>query len=240
LYAPDGKLIKAEKFKTYGLTQRSFAVKKDGMTGTYTLIIMLKNPWLWTLQYLPFKLDAGKHALSVVSRYDRMLADKFCFAPMGKFNPVSGEEPPREAIFIEAESGNIPDNYLVLSEKSASGGKAIRKLKGKTPVNYEFEVSESGDYCFYSKIFKGAADLLQISVDGGKPVVCSQTHDMTANSFTSWALSSSLGEKSIIPTWRYGRTKYNSSPIFNSMALKPSPAFANAVKYVKDNKRESE
>lgn len=227
LYAPDGKLVKADSFSTYGMNQYKFAVPRDGQRGIYTLIISLKNPWLWTIEHLPFELKAGRHSLKVRTRYDRMLIDSFCFAPVGKFNPNA-----KDAVLVEAESAELDKNYIKLNAPYARGKAAVRKVSGKTPLAYSFDIPKDGTYLFYGRVFKGAPDLIEITVDKGKPVICSQTHDMTRNSYTCWLLSSSLGKDSIIPTWGTEKTSYSGVTVFNSKKLKPSPAFFNAVKFL--------
>jgi len=227
LYAPDGKLLKADSFSTYGMNQYKFAVPRDGKRGIYTLIISVKKPWRWTIEHLPFELKAGKHSLKLRTRYDRMLIDALCFALVGKFNPNA-----KGAVFLEAENTKHDKNYIKLSDHFASGKIAVRKITGKTSLEYIFDIPKTGTYLFYARVFKGAPDLMEIKVDKGKSVICSQTHDMTRNSYTCWLLSSSLGQDSIIPTWGTGKTSYSGVTIFNSKKLKPSPAFSNAEKYL--------
>jgi hypothetical protein len=231
LYAPDGKLLKADSFSTFGMNKYKFSVPKDGQRGIYTLIVTIKNPWRWTIEYLPFKLKAGKHTLKVTPRYDRLLVDTLCFTRNGKFNPKSDKN-----VFIEAETGTSESKYEKFSNRYAREKAAVRKLTGKKPLVYNFSIPEAGTWYLHARLYKGAPDLMEVSVDNGKPVYCRQTHDMTSNSYTCWLLSSSLGVKSIVPTWVTGRTSYSGVPIFDSNNLKPSPAFANAVKYL--NKHE--
>ncbi len=226
LYAPNGKLLKADHFSTFGMNQYKFKIPKDGQRGVYTLLVSIRNPWRWTIEDLPFKLKAGKHTLKVAPRYDRLLVDTLCFAPTGKFDPDSPAN-----IMIEAESGK-GQGYEKHKNPSARGKYAVRKISGNQPLSYTFNIPKDGTWYLYGRLYKGAPDLMEVTVDNLKPVYCRQTHDMTSNSYTSWLLNSSLGEKSIIPTWGQGNSAYRKIPMFYSRQLKPSPAFANAAEYL--------
>lgn len=231
LYAPDGKLVQTDSFTTHGMNQYKFKVPSDGQRGIYTLMIVMKNPWRWTLNYLPFKLAAGRHTLTVSPSFSRILADRFCFAPAGKFNPDSASN-----IMIEAESSNIDQGYTKVHNRYASGSTAVGKTNGKGPLVYTFNIPKTGTYLFYAGIFKSAPkNSLDIAVDGGKKFDCSQTHDMTSNPYICWLLNCSLGADAIIPTWGKSTSSFSTAPVLGLKSFDSFPAFDNAVKYFKEH-----
>ncbi len=226
LYAPDGKLLKTDSFTTHGMNQYKFDVPADGQRGIYTLVVVLKNPWHWTLDYLPLQLTAGRHVLEVEPRFNQVALDRFCFAPAGKFDPNSAAN-----IMIEAESAPLPQGYVREDNRYASGTAAVRKAGAKRPLVYEFKVPKTGTYLFRAGIYRGATkNSLEISVDGSPKIDCGQTHDMAANPYTCWMLGSSLGADSIIPTWKESASPYETFPVPGAENFDSSPAFAHAAK----------
>ncbi len=227
LYAPEGKLVDERAVRTSGLRKYHFDVPRDGQTGLYTLLVSLDDPWRWTLTQLDFDLDAGRRTLQVRPRYDRLHIDCFCLAPAGEFFPTLHGEPPRDAIWLEAESDPVPPDYTVVPDASAQGGACIRSAKTWNEANLEraFEVPEAGSFRFFARIWKPYADLLYVSVDDGEEHLVQQTHDMDGNAYPVWSIACTLGEDAVTPYW--GDLPRRNMRPFNAAGIRATPALAD-------------
>ncbi len=224
LHAPDGTLVGEHSVIASGLRRYSFDVPADGQTGVYTIIITLDDPWKWTLNQIDFELAAGEHVLRFNTRYDREFVDAVCLAPAGSYFPTLQGDPPPEAMIFEAEDGTLPDGGVTVPSESAHGGLAVRCLGGEKAgfIEVPFTVAEAGTYRFFARVWKGYADLVNVTVDDQEPKLCKTTHDMDANCYPAWSVATTLGEEAVVPSWVVG--KYNLA-VFDATAIVDTLAF---------------
>lgn len=223
LFAPDGTLVGEQPVQTSGLRTYRFNVPADGQTGVYTLIVSIDDPWRWTLDQIDFKLTAGRHMLKVRPRYDREFMDAFCLAEAGSYFPALGKEPPPSAMIFQAEGGQLPENAEVIELAGALNGRAVRMCVEHSDgaIEIPFDIPKAGTYRFFARVWKGYADLLNVTIDDQPEVLCKQTHDMDGNPYPVWSINTDLGENAVVPVWEQGTRKVRT---YDPSGLHPCPA----------------
>ncbi|MCE5237845.1 hypothetical protein LLH23_05075 [bacterium] len=224
LHAPDGKAVGEQPVHTGGMNKFHFAVPADGQTGLYTLVVSLDDYWRWTLAQVDVDLKAGTHVLGLRPRYDRIFLDQLCVAKAGGFFPTLMAQPGPEAVMIEAETGPLPPDFVLVKDAFASGGVCVRATKGDSGSTLErtFSVPADGTYRLFARIWKPQSDLLNVTVDGQGQYVLQGVHDMDNNTFPTWSLGCSLGDGSIARYW-LGEPVRNAAP-YSAAYVKPTPA----------------
>jgi hypothetical protein len=231
--APDGTLVGHCPIRTDGFRNASITVPRDGQTGVYSVFIALQDYWRWTIQEIRFDLKQGENIISLQPRYDRMLIDAVCIAKPNTFNPfeAAGRNPADYQI-IEAESGILPAGYLAFTDLYASQQRAVRKAGATVPMQLKVTVPEAGVYEFFARIWKGGPDLIEVSVNGGEAVNCTQVHDMENNDYTFWSVTTDL-DKATVRTAAPEALFKNMTAVFTDGSnLQGGPGFQTAWKFL--------
>ena len=228
LFSPDGARMAQQQVRTSGLRRYQFDVPKDGKTGLYTVAIRINDPWRWTLDQIDFSLSAGQHVLKVWPRYNREVMDCFCLARAGTYFPTVAGEPPADAMIVQAEEGVLPDNFAIVAMEGAHGGRAVRMLRNSegSCVEHVFTVPNAGVYRFFARVWKGHADLLNVTIDDQPVALCKQTHDMDGNAYPVWSLGTTLGGDAVVPSWQLLKRNFAS---YDPSNLVISPALSDAL-----------
>ncbi len=224
LVAPDGTLVAETEVRAGGLRRFGLAAPADGQTGVYTVLISIDDPWRWTLDQLDFELEAGGHLLRVWPRYQREYVDAVCIARAGEYFPTLQADPPPGSLILQVEDGHMAPNYETVQWNEALGTGAVRALAGPGPnaaIEIPFAVDEPGTYRFFARVWKGYADLLNVAIDDGDPLLCKQTHDMDGNCYPVWSIATTLGEDAVVP---YCNVVKNNMGTYDPSALRPHPA----------------
>jgi hypothetical protein len=228
VYAPDGAEVARTAVEASGLRAYRLEVPADGQTGVYTVVIAIDDPWRWTLDALEFDLEAGRHTVSVCSRYDRLYIDAVCIARAGEYFPTLHGDPPAGSVILQAEGGDAGPDWEVVEWVGALGGGAVRATttgdRDDGPwLTIPFEVEEAGRYRFFARVWKPYADLLNVRINGGEPFQCTQTHDMDANAYPVWSVATTLGEEAVVRPYCTPPTGRTMGP-YTPEALQPHPA----------------
>ncbi|MDD3127546.1 MAG: hypothetical protein PHT27_08020, partial [Candidatus Izemoplasmatales bacterium] len=161
-----GKIIDSCQVRTDGLRMFKLHVPQSGKAETYTVFITLQGQWRWTIEDIPFDLMKGVHELKINPRYSRVLIDAICLYKKSSFDPFSGKALiPQDCIFVQAENSVVPDNFIKEEDLTAENGVAVRKKDDGDPLVLNVDIPEDGTYYFSARIWKGTADLLEVSMD---------------------------------------------------------------------------
>ena len=182
---------------------------KDAKTGVHTLEVALDYVWRWSLEDVTVELAPGDHVLKVASRYDQLCLDQLLLVPDLTYFPWMGGRFPEGSILLEAENGKLAAGYEVFENPAASERLYIRSAvsRNQSTADYAFRVPPGPDaaakrtYRLFARLWKPAADLLNISVDDQPPVEVKQIHDMDANTFPLWSVATSLGDEAVVRYW---------------------------------------
>jgi hypothetical protein len=232
LAGPGGKIISSLPVRTDGLRKYTLSIPAGAQDGIYTLAAALRDQWRWTVDDIRFPLKKGPHKLKLALKYNRLMVTAVSVSKPGAFNPFSGKASnDGDVVFLRAADWKIPAGFKRVDDISADGGAAVRLANATTSLEADFSAPEDGVYEFFAKVWKGAPDLIMLSVDDETPVKCAQTHDM-GNDASNWMLSvSAPPEKCRIITGASETFKNMPALLFDGRGLKDSPAFTELGRF---------